>query len=714
MRLRHLALLVSVLPLFCSSEPKVTRAAEKKPFDVRDMVMLQRASEAVLSPDGNKIAFVVRSTDMEANKGHTRLWLMTTTGKQLRQLTNHKANDWSPRWTGDSTIAFLSNRSGSSQVHSIAIDGGEATQLTDLAVDIDTFRVSRDGALMIFSAQVYPDCQTIDCNVERDKQQAALRTTGRVYEKLFIRHWDTWENGKRNHLFALRTSGGEPLDLMSGLDADCHLKPFGGSEDYSLSPDGTTVAFSMKKPMGSEEAWSTNEDIWLVPTDGSSPPRNISAANEARDSLPVFSPDGRSLAWLAMQRPGYEADRYRVVLYDIAAGTQRILADAWDRSPASLSFGRNSGRLWVTADHVGQHALFSIDTRSGKEKLVVNDGQCSNPMETAQGVIFLRNDLKSPADFYSAPAGGGKPRQLSDLNGERLAHIEMGEPEQFTFSGANNDTVYGYVVKPAGFREGEKYPVAFLVHGGPQGSFGNHFHYRWNPQTYTGAGYAVVMIDFHGSTGYGQAFTDAIRGDWGGAPYEDLMKGLDAAADKYPWLDKDNACALGASYGGYMINWIAGHTNRFKCLVTHNGNLDERMAYFDTEELWFPEWEHGGTPWDNPAGFAKHNPIDHVKNWTTPTLVVHGALDYRVVDVQGISVFTALQRKGVPSKLLYFPDENHWVLKPHNSIQWHDEVLGWLDRWLKGKTPRDPSSPPPSSANPPQPSATPQSPSATP
>ena len=244
--------------------------------------------------------------------------------------------------------------------------------------------------------------------------------------------------------------------------------------------------------------------------------------------------------------------------------------------------------------------------------------------------------------------------------------------------------MHGYVVKPAGFEAGKKYPVAFLIHGGPQGSFGNHFHYRWNPQTYAGAGYAAVMIDFHGSTGYGQAFTDAIRGDWGGKPLDDLQKGLDAALAKYAWLDGDKVCALGASYGGYMINWIAGNwPDRFKCLVSHDGNLDERMAYYDTEELWFPEWEHGGTPWDNPAGYTKHNPIDHVAKWKTPMLVIHGGRDYRVVDTQGMSTFTALQRKGIPSRFLYFPDENHWVLKPANSILWHETVLGWMDRWLK-------------------------------
>lgn len=685
MRPVHLAFIVPLLPLFCSSEPTSTHAAEKKPFTVRDLVELRRVSQPALSPDGRSIVFVLRSTDMDENKGRTDLWVMKSSGKELRQLTSHTANDWAPQWMSDKTIGFLSSRSGSPQVHAIEIDGGEARQITDLPVGVDTFQTSPDGRVVVISAQTYPECDTLACTVEKDKKLEERKYTGMVYDKLFVRHWDTWKTAKRNHLFVFRTTGGEPLDLMKGLDADCPLMPFGGAEDYSISPDGKTVAFAMKKPMGSAEAWSTNDDIWLVPTDGSSAPKNITEKNEARDSMPVFSPDGKQLAYLAMSRPGYEADRYQVMLHEVANAEARPLAEGWDRSPHSLAFGSKGAKLWVTADNLGQHSIYAIEVRTGKEKLIVNDGTNQHPMDADRGLVFLRNDLTSPADFYMASKTGGNEKRLTELNAERLSGVGFGEYEQFTFTGAKGDKVHAYVVKPVGFEPGKKYPLAFLVHGGPQGSFGNNFHYRWNPQTYAGAGYASVMVDFHGSTGYGQAFTDAIRGDWGGAPYEDLMKGLDAALEKYPWIDGDRACALGASYGGYMINWIAGNTDRFKCLVTHDGNLDERMAYFDTEELWFPEWEHGGTPWDNPEGYQKHNPIDRVKNWKTPTMVVHGGLDYRVVYVQGLSVFTALQRKGIPSKLVYFPDENHWVLKPHNSIQWHDEVLGWLDRWLKDK-----------------------------
>jgi dipeptidyl aminopeptidase/acylaminoacyl peptidase len=299
-------------------------------------------------------------------------------------------------------------------------------------------------------------------------------------------------------------------------------------------------------------------------------------------------------------------------------------------------------------------------------------------------IVFARDDLTSPVELYTVGAGGEDARRVTKINDDRVSAARMGQPEQFAFAGWNGEKVYAYVVKPVDFDSGRNYPVVFLIHGGPQGSFGNDFHYRWNPQAYAGAGYAAVMVDFHGSTGYGQEFTDSIRGDWGGKPLVDLQKGLAAALKRYPWMDGERVCALGASFGGYMVNWIAGSwPDRFRCLVNHDGNLDERMAYYDTEELWFPEWDHEGTPWTNPEGYEKHNPVNYVANWKTPMLVVHGALDYRVVDTQGISTFTTLQRLGIPSKLLYFPDENHWVLQPANSIQWHDTVIEWLDRWTK-------------------------------
>jgi dipeptidyl aminopeptidase/acylaminoacyl peptidase len=408
----------------------------------------------------------------------------------------------------------------------------------------------------------------------------------------------------------------------------------------------------------------------------------VLTTSKGYDFEPTYSPDGKSIAVRMMVRAGYEADRERIAIYDVAGRKQRVLTEAWDRSVGEIAWAPDGRTIFTSTDNIGNHSLFAIDVATGKEKLVVEKGTNTGVRVAGDRLVFSRDTLKAPAELFTSKLDGSDVRQITHFNDERVKKIEWGAYEQFSFKGAKGDTVYGFAMKPAGFRGG-KAPVAFLIHGGPQGSFGDHFHYRWNPQAYAGHGYATVFIDFHGSTGYGQAFTDAINGDWGGAPYEDLMLGLDAALAKFPWLDGTKTAALGASYGGFMINWINGHTDRFKALICHDGNLDERMAYFDTEELWFPEWEHAGVPWEKPEGYLKHNPIDFVKNWKTPTLVIHGGLDFRVVDTQGMSTFTALQRKGVPSRFIHFPDENHWVLKPQNSKLWHEEVLAWLDKYTK-------------------------------
>ena len=385
-----------------------------------------------------------------------------------------------------------------------------------------------------------------------------------------------------------------------------------------------------------------------------------------------------------MERAGYESDRLRIILQDWPSGNSRTLAPNWDRSAGSITWSNDGRTLYATASNLGQRSLFAINVAAGTVTTVVKDGTVRAVGMAGERIVFSRDNLQSPVELFSIDTAGMNERAVTRINADKVAAARMGDYEQFTFLGWHDEKVYGYVVKPVDFDPSKKYPVAFLIHGGPQGSFGNDFHYRWNPQAYTGAGYAAVMVDFHGSTGYGQAFCDSIRGDWGGKPLVDLKKGLAAALNKYPWMDRDRVSALGASYGGYMINWIAGNwPDRFRCLINHDGNLDERMAYYDTEELWFPEWDHMGTPWDNPTGYARHNPIDHVKKWKTPMLVIHGAKDYRVVDTQGMSTFTALQRRGIPSKFLYFPDENHWVLSPANGVLWHETVIGWLDQWTK-------------------------------
>lgn len=664
----------------------IASAEEPKshPFSVHDMLAMDRLSDWQVAPDGKTIVFVRRTTDLEANKGRTDLWLVGADGADLRRLTTHPDADHSPRWNADGkTIYFLSTRSGSPQVWRIAADGGEAEQVTKEPLAVGTFVLSRDGSRIAFSMEVFPDAESVEATKKRLDETAARKSSGRVYDRLFFRHWDTWKDGRRSHLFVMSAPGGAAVDVMKGMDADCPTKPFGGSEEFAFTPDGKSVVFTARD-VGREEAWSTDLDLYVAPIDGSATPKCLTEANKATDTQPVFSPNGKTLAYLAMSRAGYEADQYRIMLRPWPEGETRALAEKWDRSPGSINWSSNGRTIYATAENLGQHSLFGVEVADGQVHTVVEKGHARSPSVAGDRIFYGLDTLHSPVELYSISPDGSDVRSITRINAEKIAAARMGEFEQFTFEGWNDEKVYGYVVKPVDFDPGKKYPVAFLIHGGPQGSFGNHFHYRWNPQAYAGAGYAVVMVDFHGSTGYGQEFCDSICGDWGGKPLVDLQKGLAAAIDKYKWMDGERVAALGASFGGYMINWIAGNwPDRFRCLVCHDGNLDEQMAYYDTEELWFPEWDHMGTPWDNPDHYDKHNPINYVKNWKTPMLVIHGALDYRVVDTHGMSTFTALQRRGIPSKFLHFPDENHWVLKPANSILWHETVIGWLDQWTK-------------------------------
>ena len=658
--------------------------AQTHPFSVHDMLAMDRISDPRVSPDGKTVAFVLSTTDLEANTARTDLWLVGIDGRDLKRLTAHPADDSNPRWAPDGeSLWFLSTRSGSSQVWRIRISGGEAQQTTKLPLGLANLVVSPDGERLAFTLLVFPDCADLSCTTERLAQREKSKASGRTYDRLFIRHWDTWEDGRRSHLFVMPSGGGEPKDTTPKMDADTPSKPFGGPEEITFTPDGRSLVFTARDA-GRQEAWSTDFDLYVVAADGSSPPRSLTESNPAWDTLPVFSPDGRTLAYLAMSRAGYESDRFRIVLRSWPDGEPRVLTEDWDRSPHSLAWSADGGTLYATAPNLGQDSLFAIDSLGGAVRTPVEQGTVRSPLAAGDRMVFGLEHFRSPLELYSIGVGGADVSPITRANADKVAAARMGDPEQFTFKGWNGETVYAYVVKPADFDPSQKYPVAFLIHGGPQGSFGNNFHYRWNPQAYAGRGYAAVMVDFHGSVGYGQSFTDSIRGDWGGKPLMDLVKGLDAALPRYPWMDGERVAALGASYGGYMINWIAGKwPNRFRCLVSHDGTLDERAAYFATEELWFPEWEHQGTPWQNPEGYGIHNPVDFVENWRTPMLVIHGGRDFRVVDTQGIATFTALQRLGIPSKLLYFPDENHWVLRPANSIQWHETVLGWLDQWVR-------------------------------
>ncbi|MBU2379460.1 MAG: S9 family peptidase [Alphaproteobacteria bacterium] len=658
--------------------------AAQAAFTYTDMLNANRLSDPRVSPDGRHVVYNVRATDMEANRGVSALYIQDLDGEgERRRLAISDGGANTARWGSDGALYFLSGRSGSSQIWKTDATDSAPTQVTDLPVDVNAYRLSPDASKIVMSLAVYPSCDDLACSVARGEEAAARKSTGMVYDRMFVRHWDTWNDGTQNHLFVVNTDGpGDPVWVTHGFDGDTPSKPFGDESEFTFTPDGSAVVFSARVA-GQSEPWSTNFDLFQTNGLTGQGFTNLTDDNDAWDTGPVFSPDGRTLAYRAMARPGFEADRWQITLMDVGTGAKRQIAANWDRSPDSLQWSADGRTLYATAGDTGQTRLFSIDAANGSVVPITGPGHVSSVEQTPSGFVFAMDSLTSPSDLYVKTFRGRElPRRITDAN-PQLSDRAFGEAEQFTFEGWNDETVHGYVIKPANYVEGQKYPVAFLIHGGPQGSFGNSWSYRWNPETYAGAGYAVVMIDFHGSTGYGKGFTDSISEHWGDRPLEDLQKGWAAAQSKYSFLDGDNACALGASYGGYMINWIAGRwSDEFKCLVNHDGVFDIRGMAYGTEELWFTEWEYGGTHYDNPEGYERFNPVNHVDRWKTPMLVVQGELDYRIPTSQGLSTFTALQRRGIESRLIVFPDENHWVLKPQNSLQWHNEVFHWLDEHL--------------------------------
>ncbi|WP_127169628.1 S9 family peptidase [Xanthomonas sp. BRIP62415] len=704
MKLRH-----AVLPLcLLATLPSLAAA---RGFDVRDMVALDRVSSPTLSPDGSVLVFAKRQAKSSNGKPSTGLWtrnLRTRDAAPPRRLTPDGWNVNSPALSPDGkTVYFLSSKSGTQQLYAQPMTGGTPQQVTAFAVDVDSYKLSPDGKRIAFSAGVFQDCGSdLACTKTKLASVKNAKASGVVYDQLFVRHWDTWNDGRRNTLFVaeLPAAGAKAVVGASAISAtlagDAPSKPFGGNDDYTWSPDGASVVASVRipqphgpeagknvkaagKPTGNDEPWQTNFDLYRLDAAGKAAPVNLTAANPAWDAGPVFSSDGRTLYYRAMKRPGFEADRFGLMAMDVDSGKTREIAPKWDRSAGEIVLSDDGTSIYTSADDLGEHPLFKIDIATGTPTKLVGQGVVHAPTLAGTTLAFTRNSLKSGDQVFVSDVQGQGLRAITQSAGELLPDVQFGDYEQFQFKGWNNDTVHGYVVKPYNYQEGKTYPVAFLIHGGPQGSFGNGWSNRWNPQTYAGQGYAVVMIDFHGSTGYGQEFTDAISQHWGDRPLEDLQKGWAAAQKQYGFLNGDKACALGASYGGYMVYWMAGNWNQpWKCLVDHDGVFDNRTMGYATEELWFSEWENGGTPWQNPAGYEKFNPVLHVDKWKVPMLVIHGQQDFRIPVEQGLAAFTALQRKGIDSKFLYFPDENHWVLKPDNSVLWHDTVNSWLKQHI--------------------------------
>ncbi len=677
---------------FLLALPFNLNAQEAKPFSATDLVQFNRLYDVQVSPDGCYAAFTIRETDLEADKGRTDIWLLdlAAVAKGPMRLTTHAENDSSPRWGANSqAIYFLSNRGGNSQVWMIEVGGGEARQLTNYPVDVDLFEISSDGSTLVFSSLVYPKCNDFQCTATRFHIIEDDPETGLVYNELMVRVWDTWRDGRMPRLFAISLdkkgrpqNPDEVVSLMGDIDGSVPNYALEGSETFEISPDGSRVYFSTQE-RGPDEPWSINTDIFMARTDGLGAPENLTRNNLGSDLNPIVSPNGRYLAWLSTTDPKAWSEGNRIKLKDLETGEERVLAAGWDRYPGSIIFAHDSGHILATSDHLGEQVLWQVPLTGEVPTILADGGDISNLASTFRGTLFTKANLKSPADLFLQK--GTQTFRLTQVNKERLDGLKVGEFEQFSFIGANGDTVYGYVVFPVDFDAAAKYPLAMLIHGGPAGSMGNSFHYRWNPQVYAGAGFGTVFIDFHGSTGYGQAFADSIHNDRGGAPMKDIKLGLAAALKKYPWLDGERACALGGSFGGYMVNLIAGAwPDGFKCLVNHDGMFDNRMKYFTSDFIGYLDEGFGGQRYyQDMASHEKFNPATMVDNWQTPMLVIHGEKDFRVPVTHGIAAFTAAQAKGIESKFLMFPDENHWVLKPNNSIQWHREVIFWLNRWTR-------------------------------
>jgi dipeptidyl aminopeptidase/acylaminoacyl peptidase len=723
-------------------------AQARRPFTFEDMMKLKRVGEPEVSPDGKWVIFSVVDVNLEANTKTPHIWIVPTAGGQEREIIADQDAD-RPRWAPDGKrFAFLSTKEGGSQVWIADFDRAAGTvtgvhKLTSIATEAGGELWSPDGKNILFTSDVYPECDgqrdELKCNAEKLEEHEKSKVKALVFDHLLYRHWNAYKEGKRTHIFLIAMVGFNKIpkpplhqfytDLTPG-DYDAPVFSLGGQDDYTFSPDGQEICYSSNHDKN--PATSTNNDLWTVPgswstgyvgglggedqtlTVPSGLTKNITADNPASDSTPLYSPDGRYIAYRAQQRPGYESDRFRLMLYDRKTGEKKDLTKDFDHWVGTFTWAPDSKTIYFAAEHERHSLIYALGALSPDNTLVSSarslvGGFDDDLTVTPDGkkLLFTRMSIAAPNEIYAAeatadgcPAKTGfvdrgkedcsltKEWPLTHVNDNLLSQISISEVEPFWFKGAHGDDVEATLVKPPNFDASKKYPVKFLIHGGPQGAWGDDWSYRWNPElfaapTSSGPGYVVIMINFHGSTGYGQKFIDAINGDWGGAPFEDLMKGLDYAEKTYPFIDKDRECALGASYGGYMANWILGHTDRFKCIVSHDGMFNTFSAWGTTEELWFNNWEFQGTPYTNHDMYNKWSPRNSAKNFKTPTLVIHGQRDYRLDVSEGFQLFTTLQMEGVPSKMLYFPDEGHWVLKPQNSRLWYDTVNAWVDQWTK-------------------------------
>lgn len=676
--MKRFSVLVSVVLLVFSSAV----LAQNRTYTVEDLLRVRRVSDPQLSPDGRFVVFTIGDVNLEQNRVVNHIYRVSIGGGDVKQLTSGEKSATSPRWSPDSKkIAFTTD----SQIWLMDDDGDNKQQITKISTGAGAPVWSPDGNWIAFTSDVYPDCTDDTCNKKRDEDAEKSKVKAHITNRLLFRHWTEWRDVKRTHVFVVSSKGGAGRELTPG---DYDSPPFAASTgvDFAFSPDSREVAY-VRNP-DKVEATSTNSDIFVLPLAQGSP-KNITQQNRGYDVGPIYTRDGKFIIYRSQATAGFEADRWRLMAYNRATGTSAELTRGFDQQVEEIALSPDGTSVYFTAGERGHSPIFSVPLSGGATKKIVADVFASNLQVTADGgkLVFLSSSISSPAEVFTATTDGSGLTALTSINGQLMGKANLAKAEDVEWTGAFGRRIHGYIVKPKDFDSSKKYPLLVLIHGGPQGAWNDNWGYRWNPEVFANAGYVVFAPNPRGSTGYGQQFVNEISGDWGGKAYTDIMNGVADILRRNAFLDRNRVGAAGASYGGYMINWIEGHNNdprfRFKVLVSHDGVYNLTSMYGATEELWFPEWEFKGTPWTSPAMYDRWSPHNFVKNFNTPMLVIHSELDYRVPFGEGLQLFTALQRRGIDSKMLMFPDEGHWVLKPQNSQLWYHTVLDWLDKYLK-------------------------------
>jgi len=673
---------VSIISLFAVA---LVHAQERR-FTIDDLLKVRRVGDPQVSPKGDLVAFTITDVDKVANKSTTQIYLVPLGGGEVRQLTNDENSSTTPRWSPDGEkLAFISGRDGEDQIWTIDVSSGALKKITTISTSAGDPVWSPDGKWLAFVSDIYPQCQDDACNKKRASEVAGSKVKAHVADRLLYRHWKSWKNGMRSHVFVVSSGGGEAKDMTPG-DYDAPPFSLGGPTDYAFSPDSKELAFVSNHDK--VEATSTNADVWIVPVRGGAA-KNITAANHGYDGSPQYSPDGRFIAYRSQVTPGYESDRFRLMLYDRKTGRAVSLTESLDSWVDEFTFSPDGKTIYLTAEDRGRNPVYSVSVSGGPiTKVISGEGVNGDIHITSDGrtIVFSRSSSAKPSEIYRANIDGSGVTALTTTNDAFLSSFKLQPAEEVTWTGGMGSKVFGWIVKPANFNPRKKYPLVVLIHGGPQGAWLDNWGYRWNPQMYAGDGYVAFLPNPRGSTGYGQKFVADISGDWGGKVFTDISNGVAMVAN-LPYIDKNRIGAAGASYGGYMVDWIEGHNNdprfHYQVLVSHDGVYNLTAMYGATEELWFPEWEFKGTPWTNPAMYDRWSPHKFVQNFKTPILIITNGLDYRVPEGEGLQFYTAVQRMGVESKLVDFPDEGHWVTKPANSAFWHNTVLDWLDKHLK-------------------------------